>query len=254
MASTPPTQIKAAPCTPPTPLHGSAYHSKASPSSSRYNTRSSVQKTPGSAETTSTQTFQFTRTSRSSQPDLHSSILHSTQLTPKRTSTRRAQVISPVSPNSVSNTRSPARSTRLFHLSSTTVMSEGMLPTPVKTPQKNKDMKSNMAARILFQDHTSTVASPRKQKKRRHNGFSLESFAENNEAQSSIPIFTDSRDHIPEVDASEDNPFYVKPEEKQVSSHRVKGTSKRRKVSSEKALDPQVEDAIEKDEGMVYIL
>jgi len=30
--------------------------------------------------------------------------------------------------------------------------------------------------------------------------------------------------------------------------------SKRRKVSAEKELDPQVEEAIQKDEGMVYVL
>lgn len=134
-------------------------------------------------------------------------------------------------------------------------MSEGMLPTPVKTPQKNKDIKPNMAARALFQDQLNPAASPRKStKKRRYNGFSLESFAENDN-QNSISIYTDSRDNIPEVDASEDNPFYTKPEENhKPSDQKAKRSSKRRKISTEKRLDPQVEEAIKNDEGMVYVL
>lgn len=250
MASTPPAQIRDEARTPPTPLHGSAYHSKPSPSP--YNTRSSVQKTPGSAETFTTRSPQSSHTPRSPQRDFHSADLHSVQFTPQRKSTRCVQIISPASPESDTTTHLPAQNQNRSYLSTTTIMAEGMLPTPVKTPQKHKDIKPNMAARVLFQD--APIASPRKQKKRRHNGFSLESFSENSAAQSSIPIFTDSRDQLPELDASEENPFYAKPADKQHSVRKVKGTSKRRKVSAEKPLDPQVEDAIKKDEGMVYLL
>src|SRR4051812_24099220 len=88
MASTPPAQIRAEAHTPPTPLHGSAYHSKSSPS--RYNTRSSARKTPDSAKSS------FTH----SPPSPHSTALHShAELTPKR-KTRRVQALSPVSPES----------------------------------------------------------------------------------------------------------------------------------------------------------
>lgn len=108
------------------------------------------------------------------------------------------------------------------------------------------------------------LPSPRKsQKKKRHNGFSLESLSENNPANNGIQIHVDSQDQVPELDASEDNPFYeLKPESKRrhaASAQKVSGTSKRRKVSEEQVkqarqLDPQVEDAIEKDDGMVYVL
>lgn len=146
------------------------------------------------------------------------------------------------------------------YLTATTILSEGMLPTPVKTPQKKQLPKSSMA-RALFQDAADT---PRKTQKRkmRHNGFSLESFSEN--TNGGVQIHVDSRDQVPEVDTTEDNPFYAA-ESSNTSkkrsapvAHKVAGTPKRRKVETEKAekkpLDPQVEDAIEKDEGMVYVL
>lgn len=116
-----------------------------------------------------------------------------------------------------------------------------------------------MAARALFQD--AAADTPRKTSKRkRHNGFSLESFSEN-AANGGIQIHVDSRDQVPEVDATEDNPFFAA-ESTTTSKKRsapvaqkVAGTPKRRKVSTEKKpLDPQVEEAIEKDEGMVYVL
>lgn len=137
-----------------------------------------------------------------------------------------------------------------------------MLPTPVKTPQKNQVAKSTMAAKALFQDHSNAaLQSPRKNQKRRHNGFSLESFSEDAPSQDPIQIHVDSRDHLPEVDTSTDNPFYTAPSSesrKRAAPTRQKmaGPSKRRKASTEqekRPLDPEVEEAIDKDEGMVYI-
>ncbi|KAK5072108.1 hypothetical protein LTS08_000796 [Lithohypha guttulata] len=136
-----------------------------------------------------------------------------------------------------------------------------MLPTPVKTPQKKQIPKSAMAARALFQDQpNANTDSPRKNQKKkvRHNGFSLESFSENT-SQDQVQIHIDSRDQIPEVDTSADNPFYVAPESSSkkrsmASAQDVLRSSKRRKVAEERApLDSQVKDAIEKDEGMVYV-
>lgn len=120
-----------------------------------------------------------------------------------------------------------------------------------------------MAARALFQDQTTApFESPRKSQKKkvRHNGFSLESFSEDPTAQNPIQIHVDSRDQVPEVDVSEDNPFYMPStvESKKraaPSTQKISGTSKRRRVApAKKTLDPQVEEAIEKDEGMVYVL
>lgn len=259
MASTPPAQIRAEARTPPTPLHGSAYYTN---SPSRYNTRSAAKRTSDSAHSSFTQSPKSTRTPQSpQQSDLH---FHSPQATPKRKSTRHSQVISPTSPDSNVAEPSISNHAKPTYLSASTILSEGMLPTPVKTPQKKQLPKSSMAARALFQDQPTTMfESPRKSQKKkvRHNGFSLESFSENASSQDAIQIHVDSRDQVPEIDTSEENPFYVAPtpevkKRTTSSSQKVSGTSKRRKVSAEekKALDPQVEEAIHRDEGMVYVL
>lgn len=120
------------------------------------------------------------------------------------------------------------------------------------------------AARALFQDSTHAATdlaaiepSPRRsRKKKRYNGFSLESFsAGDDSSRGQIQIFTDSRDRVPQVDKSKANPFTEDNMDNAASSVRkVTGTSKRRKVSGGKKPDPQVEEAIRKDEGMVYVL
>ena len=138
-------------------------------------------------------------------------------------------------------------------------MHEGMLPTPVKTPRKKTIANVEAAARALFQDQPhdlqEVVAAPRRSKKsRRYNGFSLESFAaENGHTTNGIQIFTDSRDKVPEIDPSEDNPFYERGPGKGTSSKKVAGGSKRRKISGESKKDKDVEAAINHDEGMIYV-
>lgn len=139
-----------------------------------------------------------------------------------------------------------------------------MLPTPVKTPQKKLAPKVTGAARALFQDNTQNVTtsadeepSPRRSRRnKRYNGFSLESFtAEDDRSRAQIEIFTDSRDTVPQIDNSTANPFMANSAIAENSSVRkVAGTAKRRKISGRKKLDPQVEEAIRKDEGMVYVL
>lgn len=124
--------------------------------------------------------------------------------------------------------------------------------------------KVNGTARALFQDPTHVSSdladiepSPRRNRKtKRYNGFSLESFSgEADGSRGQIQIFTDSRDRVPQIDKSKSNPFVESAMDNQASSSRkVAGTVKRRKVSGEKKLDPQVEEAIHKDEGMVYVL
>jgi hypothetical protein len=140
-------------------------------------------------------------------------------------------------------------------------MAEGMLPTPVKTPRKKVVPNVSAAARALFQEQpTATediMPTPKKSRKtKRHNGFSLESVAMEDEAGTSrVQIYTDSRDHVPQLDLSEENPFVNRPSEVAgPSAKRVTGTSKRRKLSAERKKDPQVEEAIKRDEGMVYVL
>jgi len=171
--------------------------------------------------------------------------------------------VSPSSPDSGSSLRRnlPSNSHLQPFLSSTTTMSEGMLPTPIKTPKKKQVPKAHSAARVLFQDSTSAGdeigPSPKRARKhKRHNGFSLETVStEADHSRGSIQIFTDSRDNVPQLDTSEANPFIDHGLNHDASSSRkLVGTSKRRKISGEKRMDPQVEEAIKKDDGMVYVL
>ena len=132
-----------------------------------------------------------------------------------------------------------------------------MLPTPVKTPKKKQVSNVKTASRALFQDPAvidkMAIASPRKvRKSKRYNGFSLESFRAEEGDSEGIQIFTDNRDKVPEMDGSESNPFTDNPDGTRVK--KVAGSSKRRKVSSERPKDSQVQEAIDKDEGMVYVL
>lgn len=139
-------------------------------------------------------------------------------------------------------------------------MSNGMLPTPIKTPKKKTAPKVNGAARALFMDQPTLVdevAPPRRaRKQRRYNGFSLESFSvDDTTQQGRIQIFTDSRDQVPEPVTSDGNPFVeAQIDEPEPAAKKVRGGSKRRKITGEVKKDPQVEDAINRDEGMVYVL
>lgn len=140
-------------------------------------------------------------------------------------------------------------------------MSETMLPTPVKTPRKKVVQNVNAAARALFQELPTAseeiMPTPKKNRKStRHSGLSLGSFAmEGGVGTSHVQIFTDSRDNVPELDQSEENPFLNHPsEEAGPSVKRVGGTSKRLKPSIEQKKDAQVDEAIKNDEGMVYVL
>lgn len=138
-------------------------------------------------------------------------------------------------------------------------MSEGMLPTPVKTPKKRHVPGVNEAARALFQDATldgeDVAPTPRKNRKnRKYNGFSLENMATGDQPERGrVQVFTDNRDKVPELDTSESNPFI---DHSQIDSRarKVAVGTKRRKVTGKRQTDPQVAAAIKQDEGMVYVL
>jgi hypothetical protein len=124
-------------------------------------------------------------------------------------------------------------------------MTSGMLPTPAKTPRKKAVGDVGSTARTLFPPPSGSSSG---RKKKKYTGFSLDSFNDN-EAQggSAIQIYTDSRDRIPEVSKSEENPFYAKPEPN--ASTRA---SKRRVQSTKR--DKEVDEAIQREDGMVYVL
>ncbi len=134
------------------------------------------------------------------------------------------------------------------------------IPTPVKTPKKKNVPNIHATARALFQDANGDseliAPSPRKgRKNKRYNGFTLESFKAEADVGSRVQIFMDNRDKVPEVDTTESNPFLEPPAHAGSSRPKqVAGSSKRRKVSREKPVDPQVEEAIKNGDGMVYVL
>ncbi|KAK8084612.1 hypothetical protein PG997_005883 [Apiospora hydei] len=95
----------------------------------------------------------------------------------------------------------------------TATRGSGMLPTPAKTPSDSKKRNVEIAAgvraaaRTLFHDEVDSIASSRKKRTKKYTGVGLESFNAE-EVDEPIEIFTDSRDRLPQVDRSLDNPFY----------------------------------------------
>lgn len=130
------------------------------------------------------------------------------------------------------------------------MMTGGMLPTP-ETPRKKNAPDVAIAARTLFPSSHVSARSNKKPKK--YTGFSLESFDDNaSETQQAIEIYTDSRDRIPEVSKSEQNPFYSKSSENENAGPDTRA-SRRRAKAAEKKRDPEVEEAIKRDDGLVYV-
>ncbi|KAI9724415.1 MAG: hypothetical protein M1812_000483 [Candelaria pacifica] len=141
----------------------------------------------------------------------------------------------------------------------------GMLPTPAKTPRKRPtEPVAGMGptARVLFPTQADTieevVASPRKKgrKAKKYNGFSLDSFTNETNGDGNaekIEIFTDSKDKVPELDKSEDNPFYAKDGGEASGTVTSKRVGKTRKAERPVTRDPQVEEALKRNDGIVYV-
>ena len=139
-----------------------------------------------------------------------------------------------------------------------------MLPTPVKTPRKKsvQPVAVQVAARVLFPSRPDTVEdampNPRKRRNKNQVGFSLYSSMEDDGdvgSENQIEIYTDSKDKIPELDPSEDNPFYEKPVQtvRFPEPHQKKG-SKKRKAEHSIDASAEIEEAFNREEGMVYVL
>lgn len=275
MAATPPLQILSSPATPPSPLHGARYD-RANIFPARRSTRAATRTTSRNLQTTpdpprrSSRVGQATNTPSSPKSTTTTAAgLHSPEVTPKTRSSRRVQIMSPPSPDihsfSSASTQPPTKSSsHLQPQSSSTTILDGMLPTPVKTPKKKTIANATTAARALFQDpaHMATHVAPvqpsprRSRKSQRFNGFSLESFSAQDEApRGQIQIYTDSRDRVPQVDTSAANPFTERKRGRESTPpQKFVGASKRRKVSATTRVDPQVTEAIDNDDGMVYVL
>ena len=141
-----------------------------------------------------------------------------------------------------------------------------MLPTPAKTPLKKKMQPApgiSSAARVLFpilpDNAEEAIPGTRKKERRRrkHIGFSLGDSVgdDDTDSQGKIEIFTDSKDKVPTLDDSENNPFYIKPG--RVVPPTVGDpirSSKRRKTHCAVQSSAAIEESFNRDEGMIYVL
>ncbi|PLB52997.1 hypothetical protein P170DRAFT_379339 [Aspergillus steynii IBT 23096] len=145
------------------------------------------------------------------------------------------------------NTAESSSTSHHYRQPSRAIMAEGMLPTPAKTPRKKTIGDAGSTARTLFPQFP-PPSSTRGKKGKKSTGFSLDSFNEDNAQDGSqIQIYTDSRDRIPEVDESEENPFHKKP----VKSNPHARTSRRRDGRMER--DKEVNESVKRRDGMVYV-
>ena len=97
----------------------------------------------------------------------------------------------------------------------------------------------------------------RKRGSKRHVGFTLDSSLEDDDIDSEgkIRIYTDSKEKIPELDLSEDNPFLDRPQQEAPSNEPRKSRgSKKRKAASITPNNADIEEAFNREEGMVYVL
>ena len=267
MAATPP--LRSAIRTPPAPLYGTKYDSY-EPYTIRKSTRFTAQRAARTPSPTRQHCHSLPKSSSKSgrssvatqAANLHSP--PSSAQTSPQTRTRRTT-------RSALENRAPIKIGKERHQkleqakpSDQTVMSNQnnpattMLPTPAKTPRKKEVHTAvTSTARVLFPNRPDTVEdampTPHKRKSKRHVGFSLNGLAEEDDASSDgrIEIYTDSKDKLPEIDESEDNPFYEKSPSSSPSKHR---RTKRRKGSDENEHNEEVQDALARNEGMVYVL
>ncbi|KAL2755927.1 hypothetical protein ACRALDRAFT_2068163, partial [Sodiomyces alcalophilus JCM 7366] len=136
----------------------------------------------------------------------------------------------------------------------------GMLPTPVKTPKRPpteaQAASIQAVARNLFpgDEATTTTSSPSARKKRvpkKYTGISMDSFRAE-QAEEPIQIYTDSRDRVPEVDTSADNPFYGNNNNKTTRPEpRLRRSKRNVVVPGEGSQD--IDEALEREDGMVFV-
>ncbi|KAI5866372.1 hypothetical protein GGS23DRAFT_556798 [Durotheca rogersii] len=137
----------------------------------------------------------------------------------------------------------------------TSSRSAAMLPTPVKTPQKQPDEKSKAnvraIARSLFAE-PDIVPSPKKRKTKKYTGLSLESFRAE-EVEEPIEIFTDTRDRIPEVGATSDNPFYDDNAAALAASEPSKKRGRQMQITIPGEGKQTIEEAVRRSDGIVSV-
>lgn len=137
-------------------------------------------------------------------------------------------------------------------------MAPGMLPTPAKTPRKralHSEESLQPTARVLFPSRPATIdeVTPRKARKTTKNIYSLNSFEEAGESSEKIEIFTDSKERIPTADEDEENPFVIK-KRKGKAKTKTKAKSNPQRSRKTDARTEEMEEAVNREEGMIYLL
>ena len=262
MTTTPP--VRQIVNTPPTPLHGAKYDTY-QPYPTRKSTRSSAQTlryTPPLE--TPDRKYSKRATRRGSAPHTYSPP-SSAQTSPQNKITGRVRkpTVQQVSSKDDLFGADPAADLGSPHDSSdllSTMITKNMLPTPAKTPRKKASKPAvGSTGRVLFPVHPDNVEepapSPRKRARNKsHTSSSLGRFGEDdNLSPDKIEIFTDSRDKLPELDESENNPFYIKPDQVAASTA-PKRSSKRKKAKISTDGSEGLEEALKREDGMVYVL
>lgn len=177
---------------------------------------------------------------------------------PPKNSRIRSEPVSSSVPH-FSSSSSSHRSTMDANTNSS-LAANGMLPTPAKTPRKKQIEDLGPTARTLFSSSSKSAQDPAAmmpKRSKKYSGFSLESFEADPQqaSQEPIAIFTDSRDRIPQVNNSPDNPFRSKPADGEPSSKLSADAGKRRKLDeSSRKRDKNVDKAIRRDDGLLYVL
>ncbi|KAF2178827.1 hypothetical protein K469DRAFT_598039 [Zopfia rhizophila CBS 207.26] len=242
--------------TPPTPLHGARYDNW-EPYSPRRSSRVAAQRNyplqlPSATDDSfrkslpSSRKYSAARTSGHALSPPSSPISAHKQRSPRSTRNKNFDV-GAVDSDSDNVAPTPAKR----HLSA--MDPRTMLPTPAKTPRKRALQSQealNSTARVLFPARTATVdeamPTPRKGRKSRKNVFTLESFAEQmDEDAEKIEIYTDSKERIPTLDETEENPFMMK---------KGKGKANGTRQAKSRKLDPKEEEmhaAVARGEGML---
>ncbi|KAK2864954.1 hypothetical protein FQN49_004054 [Arthroderma sp. PD_2] len=188
---------------------------------------------------------------------------------PKRKSERQMNSRSSLSPQPKSRVRHdtgssslpPSYSTMDANSNNNHPAMNGMLPTPVKTPRKKKVEDLGPAARTLFSSNSKSedpeAMVPKRSRSKKYTGFSLESFETDPQqaGKSATSQSTDSRDRVPQVNDSMDNPFRSKSAEPAPSTSKPSsdGTKRRKLDDSSQKRDKNVDKAIRRDDGLLYV-
>lgn len=273
MATTPPSRTVVH--TPSTPLHGARYDSYER-CSARKNTRDSIQHSKRASQTPPP-SFNFTTQTISSSDTRvvlnRRHIAHtysppsSANNSPPKKLLRSRKVIDSVKMDGTN----PSFGSTSFQYSQdvtsnsslhppTANIAPTMLPTPAKTPRKKKINSNTIAnaARVLFPARSDAadevMPTPRKRRKPVGSIFGGSREEGDTTVERRISIYTDSKERMPEVDTSEENPFYSNPSNSRIDKElgKVKGSKKAMKNVLQK--EKQLDDSIDHDKGMLYVL